>query len=1810
MTLDLIAFQKALAQENLENIIDFVKYSPHKRKFIEYYNDKGDYVFHIIARIGRPSDLEILKSAHPNAMAAIERRNNKGETGLHLACQRQDFAMVKAFIDNQAQIVVSDKEGNLPLHVAASHNSYDIALLLCEEGKRRNQQLEQSYLPSFLLEAKFNVHAKNNTHQNPYRIARTKDHQAVMQLLAKHGGQDNYEIAKNYLLQNKTEDFEKYIKQHPYVLKDKNEQGETLLHCLIMCLNSDEDRLIQIMLKLGADINCTNNEGQTPLHYLSMRGYHHSQGTTLLTTLLNMGAKINQPCVKGLIALHYAVAQDNLYVIDFLIQRGANLNWMSRDGIQPLHMAALCQKNTAFKHLIEKYKANIFPKANPIVCALLEAKENPVPVDVLWIAVFLNNQDMVKYIVDYLVKKNDVALLKDIKLIGQGTLIHYFVTINSLEYFKKLVEVGCNPFIPDAQGYTPLHIAAKLGHKHIVYEIVKNRKTPGFLARTFTYTFDVNSETSDGKTALMLSDEHGHKRISRFLRISCRKLLKKESPKGVLARVNDEMEFAKELAQTRGYQLTNNACMLIPTAASFVALGPFAAAGTLVTQFGLYAAPQLVHQYGATVYYPPKVFLHNHAHWAVEMGWDFLSHVPSLALSAMQVYDLFKNPYRRIAGSIASHGTANLSALLTQNKDAQGAMFAMGRQVGYWAVDAYQQYGASVQTPDSTQQQYNEQTIQSLTIWSSLLGKENAQSFISATSMITDLCDSVRQTVGSIEHSLVDGIGAKVKEIVQSVDGLQLLIQGKDAVNDILGSYQSYFSRPLLVCAAMKGQLQYTSDLVDNALFSIEKMLHENLIPESDYKQYAIGYLLKTKVGLLSNKLQEKLNAQNVAQAQLAQSNAKLTELMDTVANEAEFVQAMCEYHSAKLTFSECEAHAQAARASFEQCQQQFQEVWTSTPKGALQANLNAALEQDYSARLEMQALEVTASHFEEVKEQEQSQTYQEKIQAAKLAQQLAKENVQKSITLLQNELTTFEKKHLEERLSLYEKNSEEQLANYRQSTLTLLNDTHLYDEMLSQMTALQQTLVNFELTISSLDAQLEHVNKILYSLAHPGAFIVKQVVTDALRSYKTAFDVSDYIISHIVASGVISLEEAQARMTGSFSSAYSSSNRAQKLEKTVLEHWNKLQDDYKLNYLAQQADLKKQITVAKEGYQVAQNESSALLTQVSQQYVKVQSALPDAQKSEFAQSQLDNQQQIVQHIWQSKHPQEQVKIILSLVGQPEYADYYAHHENVGYSPSALSNFKPVTIANWLLSYKYLFVDTALGAQSVEIAQLSQHFRENGLTIQNISQAKKDIDATIAQNILSVSSTANDVSGALQRVLGSGSVNSSNFDLQSLAHALGKGDSAVASEIVQSTLNSVAKAQSIETFGTWVGQAYPTNQGMAYTGENERHGFTKLFHHPGNTLKEAAKVFLNNGVSVNVNQDGVHGGLTGGNMLPLYQFNKVNSPLFEINRTSLVDQIVRPPIPVGTPLSSIPLPSVLPQPTWMPSVVPYMTSDQFQVVPSMTESTQAYLSSQSSQAVVSSEYSFGSTRWGACWRPAEPAPIANTTSASVVVESEPPSLVSRLGTAALGLLVKEAQANPIAAAQLMTGAQVAAGGATAANSQRWEGDDELQDQSTRLPVHVEDLSRYLGGQFDDNIDSKNATNTLVEQPKPTFDPYTKPLGTNAGIILTQGLLNLYRKADKEAGESLHKPDPDKRYIQKPNTLPGFPEAKRADPGTPYSGGLRPRWKLPNGKILEWDSQHGELEMYDKRGKHLGAFDFNTGMQIKDKKPSRNIKKYL
>jgi general stress protein YciG len=100
---------------------------------------------------------------------------------------------------------------------------------------------------------------------------------------------------------------------------------------------------------------------------------------------------------------------------------------------------------------------------------------------------------------------------------------------------------------------------------------------------------------------------------------------------------------------------------------------------------------------------------------------------------------------------------------------------------------------------------------------------------------------------------------------------------------------------------------------------------------------------------------------------------------------------------------------------------------------------------------------------------------------------------------------------------------------------------------------------------------------------------------------------------------------------------------------------------------------------------------------------------------------------------------------------------------------------------------------------------------------------------------------------------------------------------------------------------------------------------------------------------------------------------------------------------------------------------------------------------------------------------------------------------------------------------------------------------------------------------------------------------------------------LAKEAGKKGGKTMRQAG---NYIpapKNPTDMPAFPNLRRVKEKTSKGAGkLRERWKDEKGNIYEWDSQHGTLEKYNKRGNHLGEFDKDTGKQLKPADPIRKV----
>jgi len=110
--------------------------------------------------------------------------------------------------------------------------------------------------------------------------------------------------------------------------------------------SSEVDRL----LIFGANINCTDIFGYTPLHWAAMKGR-----AEIAVLLISKGASLDQKCLNySFTALHCAINENQNTIINTLINSGANIMAKDKDGNTPLHFASMMGNDSVVHKLLSK----------------------------------------------------------------------------------------------------------------------------------------------------------------------------------------------------------------------------------------------------------------------------------------------------------------------------------------------------------------------------------------------------------------------------------------------------------------------------------------------------------------------------------------------------------------------------------------------------------------------------------------------------------------------------------------------------------------------------------------------------------------------------------------------------------------------------------------------------------------------------------------------------------------------------------------------------------------------------------------------------------------------------------------------------------------------------------------------------------------------------------------------------------------------------------------------------------------------------------------------------------------------------------------------------------------------------------------------------------------------------------------------------------------------------------------------------------------------------------------------------------------
>ena len=409
-----------------------------------------------------------------------------------------NFVAVNLLLDHGADVNIARADGNSPLHGAVSNGFFDIAKRLVEKGSDVNLQNKEGRTPLFLgvknkheqlikllieNEADVNIGYKKN-YTERIQLVRGKDKGRAAWhyvLVKKHllglflkrvkGGRVNVADFGDILRSGWGKDppegtTDKILKEYDFQFKEIPDA--TLLHIASEQINEPE--IIDLLVKSGANVNAQDAEGFTPLHMAAIHG-----NLKIVKTLFDLDADVNIVTTDGKNAVELAHLNEELEIEEYLESKMASSQRTKEKEVD----------SELADFLMEAYGLSATYYLTEQLTELnLRSGWGKDPPE--------STGD--KILKEYEEEKPGVTPLH----IASGR-------INEPEIVDLLVMYGANVNAQDAEGFTPLHLAAIHGNLKIVKKLVDLEA-------------DVNIITTDGKNAAELAHLNEELEIEEYLK--------------------------------------------------------------------------------------------------------------------------------------------------------------------------------------------------------------------------------------------------------------------------------------------------------------------------------------------------------------------------------------------------------------------------------------------------------------------------------------------------------------------------------------------------------------------------------------------------------------------------------------------------------------------------------------------------------------------------------------------------------------------------------------------------------------------------------------------------------------------------------------------------------------------------------------------------------------------------------------------------------------------------------------------------------------------------------------------------------------------------------------------------------------------------------------------------------------------------------------------------------------------------------------------------------------------------------------------
>ncbi|KAM0497400.1 hypothetical protein ACHAP8_006892 [Fusarium lateritium] len=296
--------------------------------------------------------------------ASIESCDIGGITPLIAAVLYNAIEMASFLLDHDANFEASNNSGKRPLHLAAEKNFGQMAQLLLEKGADIEARADSKiHDDEIVVEG-----------MTPLLVAARFGRVETFHILVDHGA-DVKAISAGYngihmATIGQAKSLIRFFVQEGVAIDARTmDEGST---ALIRAVRDGYPQIVSLLIKLGADVNASNNIGWTSLHFAAENGFKdvieillkaganptaetldgkrprtiswenlHDEVTTILdgSVPISLDAR-NKSHARTLSSLFYAAINGHLNKISQILDEGIDINSLDADGRSPLSLAA------------------------------------------------------------------------------------------------------------------------------------------------------------------------------------------------------------------------------------------------------------------------------------------------------------------------------------------------------------------------------------------------------------------------------------------------------------------------------------------------------------------------------------------------------------------------------------------------------------------------------------------------------------------------------------------------------------------------------------------------------------------------------------------------------------------------------------------------------------------------------------------------------------------------------------------------------------------------------------------------------------------------------------------------------------------------------------------------------------------------------------------------------------------------------------------------------------------------------------------------------------------------------------------------------------------------------------------------------------------------------------------------------------------------------------------------------------------------------------------------------------------------------